>query len=261
MKFSIVTPSFNQGNFISQTIDSVINQKGSFDIEYFVMDGGSTDGTVNILKKYEKKLKNNSQVKFYWQSKKDKGQSDAINQGLKKATGDILAFINSDDYYQPNIFQKVTNSFNKNPKQQWLTGYSKIVDGSSQQIQKTITLYKNFWLNLYSYNTLLILNYISQPSTFFKKELFKKSGYFSESLNYCMDYDYWLRIGKNNKPIILKKYISNFRIHSSSKGKKRFIDQFDEDYNITKDYTKNRVIIKLHSLHNQLIKAVYIIIK
>jgi len=79
MKFSIVTPSFNQAQFISQTIDSVISQMGDFDIEYFVMDGGSTDDTAKILKKYEVQLKKNHKIKFYWQSQKDKGQSDAVN--------------------------------------------------------------------------------------------------------------------------------------------------------------------------------------
>jgi len=91
MKFSIVTPSFNQAQFIPQTIDSVISQTGDFDIEYFVMDGGSTDNTTKILKKYELQLKNNSKIKFYWQSQKDKGQSDAINQGFKKTITGIYS--------------------------------------------------------------------------------------------------------------------------------------------------------------------------
>lgn len=261
MKFSIITPSLNQSNFIKKTIDSVINQRGSFEIEYFVMDGGSTDNTINILKKYEKKLKNNHRVKFYWQSKKDKGQSDAINQGFKRATGDILAFINSDDYYQSNIFQKVADEFIKNQKNLWLTGYSFIVDENNKQIQKPITIYKNFCLNNYNYNTLLILNYISQPSTFFRKEIFTLNGYFSTKLHLCMDYDFWLKIGAKNDPIILEEYISSFRIHKKSKGRNRFIEQFDEDLDVAKKYTRNNLILMFHSLHNKLITSAYKIIK
>lgn len=261
MKFSIVTPSFNQAEYISQTIDSVISQTGDFNIEYFVMDGGSTDDTIEILKKYELQLKNNSQIKFYWQSQKDKGQSDAINQGFKKTTGDILAFINSDDYYVANTFPKIAAAFKNNPDQNWLSGYSHIVDENNLSIQKPITLYKNFWLNHYSYQSLLILNYISQPSTFFTKNIFDRFGLFNEKLNYTMDYDYWLKIGKNNKPIILKNYLSNFRIHSTSKGKTSYKNQFIEDFKTASNYTNNKLILNLHQLHNQIINFFYSIIK
>ncbi|KKQ71363.1 MAG: Glycosyl transferase family 2 [Candidatus Shapirobacteria bacterium GW2011_GWE1_38_92] len=261
MKFSIVTPSFNQSQFITQTIDSVISQKGSFDIEYFVMDGGSTDNTVEILKEYEMLLNNNSRIKFFWQSKKDKGQSDAINQGFQKATGDILAFINSDDYYQPDVFQKIATQFSQNPHRHWLTGYSHIVDENDRLIQKPITQYKNFWLNNYSYSTLLILNYISQPSTFFTKKIFNQIGKFNEKLNYTMDYDYWLKIGKNSQPIILKKYLSSFRLHSSSKSKTHYKKQFSEDFSTTQIYSQNYLILFFHRFHNFLITQVYKIIK
>lgn len=258
MKFSIVTPSFNQGQFISQTIDSVISQKGEFDIEYFVMDGGSSDNTVYILKKYSLQLKNNPRIKFYWQSQKDKGQSDAINQAFAKVTGDIFAYINSDDYYEPDTFQKVAAAFIKNPKKHWLTGYNHIVNENNQIIQQPITSYKNFWLNHYSYQTLLILNYISQPSTFFKKEVFRP---LDEKLHLAMDYDFWLEIGKKRQPIVLKKYLSNFRIHSTSKGKTNFRKQFAEDFSTVQKYTHNHNALSLHKIHNYLILFVYQIIK
>jgi len=255
MKFSIVTPSFNQGHFISQTIDSVVNQVGDFEIEYFVMDGGSTDNTIDILKKYDKNLKNNSKIKFFWQSKKDKGQSDAINQGFSKATGDIFAFINSDDYYQPNTFNTISKI---KQKSFWATGYSHIVNENNQIIQKPITLYKNFFINHYLANTLLILNFISQPSTFFTKDLFRQ---FNSSLHLTMDYDYWLYLSTISNPFVFHQYFSNFRIHSSSKGKSNFIAQFNEDYQTAKKYTTNYFILFLHHLHNSLIVFIYKIIK
>lgn len=261
MKFSIVTPSFNQGQFIYQTIDSVINQVGDFGIEYFVMDGGSTDNTIEILKKYKLQLKNNPKVKFYWQSQKDKGQSDAINQGFTKSTGDILAYINSDDYYEPNTFQKIIDTLGRYPNINWLTGYSHIIDEKNIIIQKPISLYKNFWLNNYSYHSLLILNYISQPSTFFTRKALNQIEFFNEKLKYTMDYDYWLRLGNLNSPIILKEYLSNFRIHSTSKGKTSYKNQFSEDYITASKYTSNQLILWLHQFHNQLINFCYYFIK
>lgn len=225
------------------------------------MDGGSTDNTIEILKETKKKLKNNPQIIFHWQSQKDNGQSDAINQALSQATGDIFAYINSDDYYQPGIFQIVAQQFSCHPNQNWLTGYSRIVDRNCKVIQKPITFYKNLWLNLYSHSTLLIINYISQPSTFFKKKLFIKYGPFNESLHLTMDYDFWLKISRSSQPIVVKKYLSNFRIHSSSKGKRTFHKQFTEDYITVQKYTKNKILLFLHHLHNQLITFIYSIIK
>ncbi len=99
-KISIITPSYNQGRFIKETIDSVLSQNYP-NLEYWVMDGGSTDETVKVLKSYGKKIN--------WVSKKDKGQTNAINEGLKKVTGDIIAYINSDDVYAPDVFRQVVH--------------------------------------------------------------------------------------------------------------------------------------------------------
>lgn len=267
MKISIITPSYNQGQFIGQTIESVLSQKGDFEVEYFVMDGGSTDNTIEIIKKYEAKIKNNEfkglnkGITFHWQSKKDKGQSDAINQGLKKATGDILAYINSDDTYVDNSFQKVLDAFMNNPDKKWLTGYCNIVDQNDEPIRSTIAKYKNFWLRHYSYKKLLVLNPISQPATFWKKEILKKYGFFDEKLHYTMDYEYWLRIGAKNDPIIVRSPLANFRIHGQSKGETAFKKQFEQEFAVAKLYTKNLFYLFLHHLHILLINVSYRIIK
>ena len=119
MKISIITPSYNQAQFIERTILSVLNQDYK-DIEYIIMDGGSTDGTVEILKKYSDHI--------IWKSEKDNGQSDAINKGLKMATGDIVAYLNSDDTYQPGAFKEVATFFEKNPDKKWVYGKCLIIN-------------------------------------------------------------------------------------------------------------------------------------
>src|SRR5437867_1190897 len=113
-KLSIVTPSFNQGRFLEETILSVLNQ-GYEPLEYIIIDGGSTDESVEVIKRYEDRL-------AYWVSEKDRGQVHAINKGLEKATGDVFAFINSDDVYFPGAFNAAMNHFAANPDCEWLCG-------------------------------------------------------------------------------------------------------------------------------------------
>lgn len=224
------------------------------------MDGGSTDNTVKILKDTEAKLKKNQKITFYWQSKKDAGQSDAINQALQKTTGDIIAYINSDDYYLPGAFQKVANIFLKQNRL-WLIGQSRIVNEKDQEIQKLIKIYKNIWLKFYSYSTLLILNYVTQPAAFWSPELNKTYGKFDTNMHLAMDYDFWLTIGDKYKPSIINSELATFRIHSNSKGKINYISQFQEDYSIASSHTHNNLLKYLHRIHNNLIIYIYKLIK
>lgn len=238
-QISVITPSFNQGDFIERTIKSVLSQDYP-NIEYIVMDGGSTDGTVGILKKYGEKI--------IWRSEKDKGQGDAVNKGLKLAKGEILAYLNSDDTYQPEAFKIVANFFIKNPDIMWVFGKCRIVDENDQEIRKTITVYKNFWLKRYNYKTLLILNYISQPAVFWRRKAYEEIGEFNPKEFWELDYDYWLRLGKKYQPGFINKYLANFRVHKKAKtsiGIKHFLEEVE----VAKRYTKNPVLIGLHYLN------------
>jgi len=257
VKFSIITPSYNQGQFIQETIDSVISQTGDFDIEYFVMDGGSTDNTVKILKDTATKIKNNHKIKFYWQSRKDGGQVKAINQALSKTTGHIVAYINSDDYYLPNAFATVAKYFQNNSKSLWLVGNCRVSDS---RLSWTFWL-KHLWPIQYFKSALYVFNTINQPSVFLRKSFINKVGKFDISYHYAFDYDYWLRSINISFPSRIYKTISVFRIHHNSKGNTGFDKQFDEDWKVFISHHPHSIFYFAHALAKDFVKFVYKTVK
>lgn len=246
-KISIITPSYNQGDFIEQTILSVLDQ-GYPNLEYIVIDGGSTDATLKILNKYENRLS--------FISEQDNGQGHAINKGLQRATGDVVAFLNSDDYYEPGALFHVGNYFMANPEVAWLSGKCRSVNANGEEIRTWITAYKNFWLRTQSYTILLILNYISQPATFWRRNIIEKIGYLDENLDYTMDYEYWLRTGKQYPLHYLPENLVNFRIHSISKSGNTYSKQFDEELLYVEEFSSG-LVLKMHVIHNWIIKLFY----
>jgi glycosyltransferase involved in cell wall biosynthesis len=245
-RISIITPSLNQGKFIRQTIESVLSQD-YLAIEYIVMDGGSTDSTIHILKKYESRLT--------WVSKKDKGQADAINMGMKKATGDILCYLNSDDYFLPGTLSKIVSLFMQYPGVTWITGDYKIVNDRGRQIQRFIPWYKRKLREIHI--PLLLTNPIIQPSTFWRRSLVQQIGLFDVKLRFAFDYDYWLRASKIGAPIVIPDRLSAFRIHRNSKGGVLYKRQFAEEEQVLRRYTDSKVMIELHKLHNGFITRIY----
>jgi glycosyltransferase involved in cell wall biosynthesis len=240
-KISIITPSFNQANFIRFTIDSVLGQDYP-NLEYLVIDGGSTDGTIEILKQYSGRIR--------WISERDRGQSDAINKGLRLASGDILAFLNSDDLYEPGALKKVGKFFAQHPEAKWVTGKCYTIDQSGRKSRPWITLYKNVWLTLNLRRALLVLNFISQPATFWRKEITDQIGYLDESLFYVLDYEYWLRILKVASLFFIPSYLASFRYYPTSKSGSTASAQFQEQYQVAQKYTTSSAMLKLHRLHN-----------
>lgn len=247
-RISVITPSFNQAQFVEQTIRSVLDQ-GYPNLEYIVVDGGSRDNTLEILKKYSNKIR--------WISEPDKGQSDAINKGLALATGDIVAYLNSDDLLLPQCLFRVAQYFSDFPTTQWVTGFCKIIDHRGRETRRIITVYKNFLLSHYHFNTLLIVNYISQMSTFWRKDALGAGGQFSLHQHYVMDYDYWLRLGRRSRPGIIRQYLSCFRMYPGSKSIYGFMKQFDQSYELTKRNTTNPAIRFLAFTHAKMIIFVY----
>ncbi len=248
-KISIITPSYNQARFIDQTIQSVLNQDYP-NLEYIVMDGGSTDGTIEILKKYNKKIK--------WISEKDRGQTDAINKGLQLITGEIIGYLNSDDLLESNCLGNISGFFDSNPKVYWVSGKCRIINALGDRSRNFVVYYKNICLkHLRFRNTLYVSNYISQPATFWRKELVESIGFFNESYHLSMDYDYWLRAFKKYKLGYIDDYLASFRIHESSKGSRSLNDQLDESYEIAKKYTSAELFLKLHRLHDIISSYLY----
>lgn len=243
-KISIVIPSFNIEDYIEETLQSIVNQKYP-NLEVIIQDGGSTDGTVDIIKKYAKKYPK----KIKWESKKDKGQTDAINKGLKKASGDIITFINGDDLYEKDALKKVGSYFAENPDILWLAGRGKVIDKKGNEIARGVTAYKNFLLNSNRYPLLLMVNYLMQPSVFLSRAAYQKYGPFTGKRNYILEYDMWLKIGRENMPNLIDTDLSKFRLFPENKSMREY-NILEDDLGLVMKYTSNPIILFMHQLNN-----------
>jgi len=203
-KISIITPSYNQGKFLERTILSVIEQNYQ-NLEYIIIDGGSTDGSVEIIKKYADKL-------VYWVSEKDNGQTHALNKGFKKATGEIVAWLNSDDEYCPGALWAVAETFMEDREIDFVFGNIYDIDGNNKVLRDARH-------TTFSFTALIVLGSIlSQCASFWKRELFEKYGYLDESKRFSMDYEFFCRIGYYIKAKHIRKPLAKFRWHDTSKS-------------------------------------------
>lgn len=238
MKLSVVTPSFNSGRFIERTIRSVLDQ-GYPDLEFLIIDGGSTDDTLEILRRYDDQV--------WWLSERDSGQSDAINKGLRRTTGDVVAFLNADDTYEPGALERVAEFFTQHPDIKWAYGKCRIIDEADDEIRRPITLYKNLLLKRYSYTKLLTENFISQPATFWRREIHDEIGYINETEHYAMDYEFWLRLGQRHPAGVIPHYLAAFRMHDTSKSGSLANPQFEDELRIARAFSDGaRWPIALH---------------
>lgn len=244
-KISIVTPTLNQADFLEGTIRSVVGQDYP-NLEYIIQDGGSTDGSLNIIKRFAQLY---PEV-IKWESKKDKGQVDAINKGLKKATGSVLAYLNGDDLYQVGALARVGEYFASYPDTLWLTGRGDVIDEKGKKIYAWVTAYKNLLLKLNFYPFLLAVNYITQPATFLSRRAYLNYGPFTGTKNYVMEYGLWLRLGKIKMPAVIDDYLASFRLTPENISATSFKDLLSLDYQIARKYTNNPVILFCHLVNN-----------
>ncbi len=177
---SIITPSFNQAAFLEQTIKSVLDQDYP-SIEYLVTDGGSTDGSVDIIKRYAKRL-------TWWVSEKDKGQADAINKGFARAKGEFIAWVNSDDYYQPGAISSAVAVLQANPDVGLVFGDVQVVDREGR-------ILNNLHYGDWTLADLMTFHIIGQPAVFMRRSVLEKAGYLDLKYHFMLDHQLWLRMG------------------------------------------------------------------
>jgi glycosyltransferase involved in cell wall biosynthesis len=214
---SLVTPSFNHARFIGRTIDSVLSQEGPFELDYRVIDGGSTDGTRAILESYGPGLR--------WVSEPDQGQVDAINKGLKTATGDLVGWINSDDVLMPGALARVAAAFEAEPTAEWVHGRCVIIDEIDRPIRRWASLYKHYRCRHHSFENLLTENYISQMTAFWRRSVHEEIGYLDPDLDLVFDYDLFLRLSRRGAPVYIEEPIACFRWYDTSKSGAGFASQ------------------------------------
>ena len=226
-KISVVTPSYNQGQFIEAAIRSVLLQ-GYPDLEYIMIDGGSTDNSLEIIKKYEPWL-------AYWVSEPDRGQSHAINKGIRHASGDILLWLNSDDLCLPDAFRRVVMAFRSDPALRLVIGQARLIDRQGQVIGD-LRSYFTSWDEVVTNPT----NSVRQISTFFSRSLFDELGLIDESLQIAMDTELLVRFTQFHAPLILDEYLTAYRTHPNAKTHSQIIKGYEESDRTRVKYFPNK---------------------
>jgi glycosyltransferase involved in cell wall biosynthesis len=201
---SIITPSFNQARFLSETIQSVLSQDHP-DLEYIIVDGGSTDGSVNIIKQYASKL-------AWWVSEPDQGQTDAINKGFAHASGEIFAWLNSDDTYQPGAITHAVESLLSHPEASLVYADANLIDEQGNIIGRFPSRQTDLPKLLRG------SVHIPQQTTFFWSRFWKQVGPLDPSFYFAMDYDLWVRLAKLAPLIYIPQLWANFRLHGEGKS-------------------------------------------
>lgn len=203
MLVSIVTPSYNQARYLEETMRSVLEQDYPH-IEYIVVDGGSTDGSRGTIEKYAERL-------AWWVSEKDRGQTDAINKGFARASGEVLAWLNSDDTYQPGAIREAVEFLRQNPQVGLVYGDANYIDEHGRVIGRFPAAQTDYRRLRQGYV------HIPQQSAFFRADLWRKVGPLDDSFYFAMDYDLWVRLAREAPIVYLPRVWANFRLHSDAK--------------------------------------------
>jgi len=255
LKVSVITPSYNQGAFIEETINSVLNQDYP-NIEYIIIDGGSTDNTLNIIKSYEDQIS-------YWHSGPDSGQSSAINKGFIRSSGDIIAWLNSDDLYLPGAVSEIVRTFHDNSDAVVVSGTCNITDENGiLKSQKSPFIFD-------TENLLRTGKVPGQPAVFMKREILNTVGLLQENLHFVLDWEYWLRISMKypkHRIIALNRVIAEARDWEGNKtsiGFKRSSDSpefgnFVEKRHVLDDLFKSKSLpLAISIFKNQSYSRIY----
>jgi glycosyltransferase involved in cell wall biosynthesis len=254
-KISVITPSYNQGQFLEQTILSVLGQSYP-NLEYIIVDGGSSDNSVDVINKYEKHI-------AYWVSEKDSGQSNAINKGFERATGDILCWLNSDDMFMPGIFSFISNELDI-AKPMLLTGssirYLETAEGIKTSGHTVISDCQEL--------SLKDVDYIMQPSTFWTRKAWHEIGKLNEDFHYVFDWEWFLRAELLEIPVkVVNKALSIYRIHGEQKtgtgGNQRYreIINLYNQFSPENTFIFNKLVANNSRINNRIAKTLKWILK
>jgi glycosyltransferase involved in cell wall biosynthesis len=213
---TVVTPCLDGASTLPEALASV--PRGP-EVEHVVVDGGSTDGTVDLLERA---------AGVHFVSEPDRGLSDAMNKGVAMASGEWIGWLNADDYYLPGAVERVLDAIRANPGALWLTAPCLIVDGDGREMRRGVTRYKRFFLRRYGRRSLLVQNYVAAPSTFVRRSALLDAGGFDERFRYSMDYDLWLRLAERADPVVLDEPVAAFRMAGESLSMTGFERQFEE---------------------------------
>ena len=203
-RITVVTPSYNQAAFLERTLASVLSQ-GYPDLEYIVLDGGSSDGSAEIIRRHAGKL-------AHWRSEKDRGQAAALREGFARSTGDVLCWINSDDTLEPGALARVGRLFAERPGIDLIYGGLRSIDANDRRL---FTQWAALDLGTLTYESA----FVSQPSTFWRRSIYEKSGGVDESYHFAMDFDLVVRMLLNGaRTLKVRPVLANYRIHPATKS-------------------------------------------
>lgn len=248
---SIVTPTYNAIETIRETLASIQSQ-GIDGLEHVVVDGGSTDGTVELLETEA------AAGKLRFVSEPDDGLSDAFNKGVAMARGDLIGWLNADDVYEPGALAAVAAAFESNPSAEWGFGRCRIMGADGAESRRAVTAYKNFLLRRYTVARHLTNNFVSSPATFVRRDALTELGALDKRFKYSADYDLWLRLGKRGKPIYIDADVARFRMGEGSLSITGFEEQFKEHaQNARENGDGHRVAVAINALTSRLIVLIY----
>lgn len=244
---TVVTPCLDAARTLAETIESVRTQDYPR-VEHLVIDGGSTDGTLELLERTEG---------VRWTSEPDRGLPHAFNKGVRAAGGEVIAWLNADDAYEPGALRAAAGAFAANPGSTWVAGRCRIVDAGGREVRRAVTAYRRLLLRRCSFRLLLTHNFVMAPATFVRRDVLGEAP-LDERFRYSADYDLWLRLAAHQPPVVLDRVLTRFRMAEGSLSMAGFERQFAEHAQNAREHGDgHRVAVAANALASRLIPLAY----